>query len=290
MVNPVAFTLGPLSIRWYGIMVAGGFLAGYGLMSARARRYGFKPDDISDLSFMAMLAGIIGARALYVIRYWHEFSGHVLDAFKVYQGGLVFYGGFIGAVIAIVLLTRHRRWSLGHVADLMAPALPLGHAFGRIGCLLNGCCFGAPYNGCGAVRYPAFVEPGIINPVLDVQLRLGVVELTPELSHCAPVFPIQAVAAIGNLMICAALLWLEKTGRCRNRLFIVYMIIYSIARFFLEFGRGDYLTRIAGLTPSQITCLWLLPVAIGIYVFSEWWQRRKNHATSSAGPKQHAGK
>ncbi len=280
MVNPVAFTLGPLSIRWYGIMVASGFLAAYWLMNRRARRYDFKPDDVADLTFMAMLAGIIGARVLYVIRYWHEFSGHALDMFKVYQGGLVFYGGFIGAVIAIVILARRRHWPLGRVADLMAPALPLGHAFGRVGCLLNGCCFGMPYDGCCAVHYPAFVEPGVINPVLDIQLRLGVVDLAPELSHCAPVLPIQAIATIGNLAICAALLWLEKTGRCRNRLFIAYMIIYSVGRFLLEFGRGDYITRVAGLTPSQITCLWLLPAALGAYAVSEWWQRRKNHAKS----------
>jgi phosphatidylglycerol:prolipoprotein diacylglycerol transferase len=278
MVNPVAFTLGPLSIRWYGIMVASGFLAGYALMSRRAGTYEFKADDVSDLTFMAMLAGVIGARILYVIRFWHEFADSWSDVLKIYQGGLVFYGGFIVAAIAIAVLARRRRWALGRVADLMAPALALGHGFGRIGCLLNGCCFGKPYSGFGAIRYPAFVEPGIINPVLGIQLEQRVLELTPTLNHCAAVLPIQAIAALGNLLICAFLLWLEKKGRCRNHLFIVYLIIYNAGRFVLEFGRGDYNNRVAGLTPSQITCLWLLPIAIVSYALCLYWQGRKKHA------------
>lgn len=276
MVNPTIFNLGPLSIRWYGVMVASGFLAAYWLQNRRAKQYDLKQNDVADLTFIAMLAGIIGARVLYVIRYWHEFSGHAFDVLKIYQGGLVFYGGFIGAVLAIIVMARVRGWQLGRVADLMAPALPLGHAFGRIGCLLNGCCFGLHYEGPGAVLYPAFVEPGLINPVLDTQIRQGVVTFTPELSHCAPVLPIQAIATIANLILCGLLLWLEKKGYFRNRLFLVYLVVYTVGRFVLEFGRGDYLTRVAGLTPSQITCLWLLPVALGAYAVSAWWLRRQN--------------
>ena len=279
MIDPVAFSIGPLAVRWYGICVAVGLVAGFNLQLWRAKKYGFTQDQVSDITFLAMGAGLVGARLLYVIRFWQqEFAGRFLDVFKIHQGGLVFYGGFLGAILALALLARRRRWPFWRLADLLAPALALGHAFGRIGCLINGCCFGFPYDGPGAVCYPAFVG-GFLNSVVAVQAEQGVLTPTRDTLWSAPTFPLEAVAAIGNILICLLLLWMEKRQWFRQRLFLAYIVMYTVGRFLLEFGRGDYLAKTAGLTPAQITCLWLLPLVAAFYAGAALWQRRHPHTT-----------
>ncbi|MDD4098179.1 MAG: prolipoprotein diacylglyceryl transferase [Lentisphaeria bacterium] len=274
MIDPVAFKLGPLAVRWYGICIAAGLVAGFNLQLWRAKKYDFTQDQVSDITFLAMGAGLVGARLLYVLRFWQqEFAGRFWDIFKIHQGGLVFYGGFLGAVLALVLLAHRRRWPVWRLADLIAPALALGHAFGRIGCLINGCCFGFPYHGPGAIRYPAWTD-GFLNSVVAVQAEKGLLQPAADLAWSAPTFPLEGVAALGNLAICLILLWLEKRQWFRKRLFLAYIVMYTVGRFLLEFGRGDYLVKIAGLTPAQITCLWLLPAVAAVYAIAAFWSKR----------------
>lgn len=256
-INPEAFSIGPLHIRWYGVMAATGLAVAYWLMSRRAKQYEMSNNDVSDLLFWAMLAALFGARALYVIRFWNEeFANQsFLSIFKIYEGGLVFFGGFAGAVIAVIVLSLVRKWKLWRAADLMSPPLALGHAFGRIGCLLNGCCHGFAYSGPLAFKYEHTVQG---------------------------TFPLQLCSSIGNVLICLCLLWLEKKGLCKKRLFLAYMVLYNIGRFIIEFGRGDYPKEqlLFGLTPAQVTCLWLLPCVIVIYVVAFYMQ--KNHDVKGA--------
>ncbi|MBQ6472106.1 MAG: prolipoprotein diacylglyceryl transferase [Victivallales bacterium] len=241
MLNPEIISIGPLSLRWYGLMAACGLLSAFLLAGKRAKRYGFTQQTVSDIVFWGMLAGLIGARALYVIRFWsEEFADRPADIFKIYQGGLVFYGGFAGATIIVLLMCWKNHWAPWRAADLLAPALALGHAFGRIGCLLNGCCYGFVYQGPLAISY----------------------------SHCpGSRFPVQGLFSFCDLCICGALLWLERHGKCRRHLFLVYLCLYSVARFCAEYARGDYPAEQLwhGLTPAQITCLWALPVSLLVY-------------------------
>ena len=235
-------------------MAACGLASAYWLMSRRAKRYGMTGNDVSDLMFWSMLAAIVGARALYVVRFWgEEFAGRpFMSVFKVYEGGLVFFGGFAAAAAVVVAISLFRKWPLWHAGDLIAPALALGHACGRIGCLLNGCCYGFEYEGPLAFKY-AHVPHGT--------------------------FPLQLLSSIGNVLICLALLFIERKGWCRKRLFLIYIILYSIGRFCIEFGRGDYpAEQLAfGLTPAQVTCLWLLPCFTAAYLVA-WLRTRGNAA------------
>jgi len=257
--SPVAFELGPLTIRWYGIFVALGFLAGFALVQYRAPRHGFRREAAADLVFAAMLGGIVGARLFYVLQNWRvEFSGNLLEIVRIDHGGLVFYGGFFGAVAALALLCRRRSWAWQEVADLLAPALPLGHAFGRVGCFLNGCCFGRPWSGWGAVRYPALVDGQWANAVLHVQVQKGL--LPPGAAASLPVFPVQLVSAAMNLVICGVLLGMERQRHPRGALFAVYLGLYGLGRFAVEFGRGDQ-AHFCGVSPAQLICLPLVAVA-----------------------------
>ncbi len=249
-IDPVVFQLGPLSVRWYGVMVACGFLGAFFLGLRRCKRYRFRNDDVSDCIFWAVIGGLAGARLLYVIRFWEEFAVNPLDILKIYQGGLVFLGGFAGAAIAILLLARRRKWEFWRIADFAAPMLPLGQAFGRIGCLLNGCCYGRCTHRWFQMDYQHLPYP---------------------------VFPIQALYSLGAFALCGLLLWLEWKGHFEKRRFLVYLVCYCVGRFCLEFGRGDYPREqlLAGLTPAQITCLWLLPLAVAIYAIPALIRRNK---------------
>ena len=155
--HPIAFQLGPLSIHWYGVMVALGFLAGLWTAGRRGLRAGIAAEKIMDLGPWLIIGAIVGARTLYVISYWREsFAGKpIAEIFMVWKGGLVYYGGLIGASLACILYTRLKKLPLWKVADILAPSIALGYVFGRIGCLLNGCCYGRACNLPWAIRFPA---------------------------------------------------------------------------------------------------------------------------------------
>ena len=253
MINPVFLHIGRLEIRWYGVMIALGVLAAYWLQVARGKRYGVNADKISDITFCALVAGIVGARLLYVIRFWDEYfaDGNLLEMIAVWHGGLVFQGGFIAGFIAVVAYARIKKLDIGALGDLVAPSLAVGHAFGRVGCLLNKCCYGfQPYDGFCAIHYE---------------------------KDAAGYFPVQGVECIGNLLICAALLLLERFGIAKRRLFIIYMMATTVLRFMDEFLRGDYPKEQihGGLTPAQVICLWLLPLLGLAYAAVRWFNRKE---------------
>jgi len=250
--NPIIIKIGPLTLRWYGVLVATGFFLGHQLIVRRAKksRLNLNPEQVSNLVFGAMLGGILGARIFYVLQYWEQYSDDLISIIRIYQGGLVFYGGFIGAALTTILIARKNGWNLLELGDLVIPALPLGHAFGRIGCLLNGCCYGKSFAGTCAMHYHQ-KENVIIS-----------------------VFPIQAVASLYNFIICTILILIDKKqkGKIRGTLFGYYLIMYSIARFTVEFWRGDYhksdmhhllgMSLFGTFTPAQRICFFILPVGI----------------------------
>ena len=155
--HPIAFHLGSLTIRWYGVMVALAFVAGLWTAGRRGLLSGFNPEKIYDLGPWLILGGLVGARIFYVVEYWREsFAGlPVWEIFMIQHGGLVFYGGFIGAALAGIFYARRKQLPLWRLADVIAPSIALGSIFGRIGCLLNGCCYGRECSAPWAIHFPA---------------------------------------------------------------------------------------------------------------------------------------
>ncbi|HOC56913.1 MAG TPA: prolipoprotein diacylglyceryl transferase [Verrucomicrobiota bacterium] len=219
--HPIAFEWGGLSIHWYGVMVALGFLAGLWTASRRAPRTGIAAEQILDLGPWLIVGAILGARALYVISYWREsFAGQPLwEIFAIWQGGLVYYGGLIGASLACMLYARWKKLPLWRVADIMAPSVALGYVFGRIGCLLNGCCYGRACALPWAIQFP----PG--NP------------LNPP---AYPVHPTEVYESLLNLVFYAALAWLYRRKKFDGQVFAVYLVGYALLRSLVELFRGDY--------------------------------------------------
>jgi phosphatidylglycerol:prolipoprotein diacylglycerol transferase len=154
-----------LPVRGYGVMLLAGIVAGVGLAMYRAGKVGIDPDVILSLAIWLVISGILGARLFYVVEYWDEkFAGHsfrttVLEVLNVPEGGLVIYGGLFGAALGVALFVRKHRLPFLATADLIAPSLLIGLALGRIGCLLNGCCYGGPTDWPWAVTFPKYSSP-----------------------------------------------------------------------------------------------------------------------------------
>jgi phosphatidylglycerol---prolipoprotein diacylglyceryl transferase len=222
--HPIAFELGPLPIHWYGVMMALAFLAGLWTASRRGARAGIAAERIVDLGPWLIVGAIVGARALYVVSYWHEsFAGRPAgEIFAVWQGGLVFYGGLIGATVACIVYIRLKKLAFWKMADILAPSIALGYVFGRIGCLLNGCCYGRACSLPWAIRFPAG------NP------------LNPP---TYPVHPTQIYDSLLSLGFYAVLAWLYRRRKFDGQVLALYLVGYALLRSFVEFFRGDYPER-----------------------------------------------
>jgi phosphatidylglycerol---prolipoprotein diacylglyceryl transferase len=247
-VDKVAFEFGGFSIYWYGVLVASGFLIGIWTASRRALKDNLPPERIVDLGPWIILGALVGARLLYVITYWQEdFAGAGLwEIVMIRKGGLVFYGGLIGAIVAAVLYIQIRQLPMWRVGDVMAPSVALGYFFGRFGCLMNGCCYGRPTDLPWAIGFPYG------HPVF------------PETVH-----PTQVYEAVASLALYLGLAWLFRRRTFQGQVFAAYLIGYSILRFNIEFFRGDYATLLWGgwITPAQLFSL--LVLASGLIL---WWK------------------
>ena len=238
--HPILIEVGPLTLRWYGLMIALGFLAGYHWFRKRASHLGLSDKETSNLLFLLFISGILGARTYYVIWNWNTFfSTHPREIFMIHHGGLVFFGGFLTACVVFILWTRWKKYPLALLADTLSPSLALGHAIGRLGCFMNGCCYGRE---CG---YPWAVR----------------LNSPPEIAGIA-VHPTQLYESIGLFYIFIALVMIQKIARYPGQVAFSYCMLYSLLRFGVEFFRGDVPHQILGhFTLAQV-------ISMGIFFFA----------------------
>ncbi len=257
--DKIAFQVGSFTIHWYGVMLAAGMLLGLWTASRRAARNGISPEHVFDSGIWIILCAIAGARLLYVVSYWDRLFDKPLypdaawtEVFMIQRGGLVFYGGLIGGVVGGLLFVWHKKLPLWRFADIMAPGVALGYVPGRIGCLMNGCCFGHGTSLPWAVHYP-----------LDHE-TLG-----------AGVHPSQIYDSLLNLLLFAGLAWLYRRRKFEGQVFAAYFLGYAVTRSIAESFRGDYPAAqyVAGvLTPAQFTSVLIFTAGAGLY----WFLQRRS--------------
>ncbi|MGD9975900.1 MAG: prolipoprotein diacylglyceryl transferase [Desulfatirhabdiaceae bacterium] len=216
---PILFRFGNISLFTYGLMLAIAFLTGIMLAKKEAVRTGMDPDQIMDLSFYILISALLGARIFYILTDIKRFIHDPVEIIRIWNGGLVFYGGFIGAVIAAVIFMKKHSMPLLKTADIMAPGLVIGQAIGRIGCLFAGCCYGKV---CDLPWAITFHHPESLAP-LDI-----------------PLHPTQLYAVLAKTSI-FVYLWLHrKKKRFDGELFWQYVFLYGLMRSAVEFFRGDF--------------------------------------------------
>ena len=251
--HPIAFYLGSLPIRWYGVMMALAFFAGLWTATRRARLANISGDIIADVTLWLMAGSILGARFVYVTTYWkQEFADQPFsEVFMIQHGGLVFYGGLIGAIVASLIYLRWKKLPVWKIADIFAPSIALGSVFGRVGCLLNGCCYGRACDLPWAIRFPADHE-----------------------THGVPVHPTEIYDGLLNLILYLALARLFRRKKFDGQVFATYLIGYAICRFIVEFYRGDYPPdhiHFGRFTSAQLLSGPIFLAGIALWV---WFSRR----------------
>lgn len=234
-----------LSLHTYGACMAVGFFICWKLAEKLSGRR-----DLSDLLMYLMIGGVAGSRIAYVIEHWQtQFARAPLDIFKVWQGGLMFYGGFILALIVFFVWCRVKKESPLAMSDLICVVLPLGHACGRIGCFFYGCCYGRLSESALAVSFPRG------SPAWGEQLEHGLIDSTALRS--LPVLPTQLFEAAALLVLFVLVLAIYL--RTRRYTAGIYLVGYAFIRFGLEYLRGDPRAAVGPFSISQT-------ISIGVFL------------------------
>jgi phosphatidylglycerol:prolipoprotein diacylglycerol transferase len=260
--HSILFRIGPIPIYAYGFMLMLAFLAGSAVAVRLAKRRGIAPEHVLDMTALILVLSIVGARLLYVALKWQHFSAHPGEIAHIWEGGLSFHGGLAGGLLAGVIYCRRHGLPILRMGDVMMPGVALGYAIGRLGCFLNGCCYGAPTDLPWACRFP---EP------------LGAGSLT------APSHPTQIYAAIISLGLFALLLWIGRHQRVDGQVLWTYLLGYAVYRFGIEFLRAGATAEagMAGLTDAQWASIGMALLAgIALYRLS-----RRGAAVPGAGGK-----
>jgi phosphatidylglycerol:prolipoprotein diacylglycerol transferase len=244
-VFPVLFRLGPVTIYAYGAMLLLAFAAGELLAQREARRRGLNPELILDLAIWVLVSSLVFARLTYILFHLADYARYPRELLFAWSG-LSFHGGLFGGVLAGWLFARRRKVSFLALADTVTPSLALGYAIARIGCFLNGCCYGGPTDLPWGVIFPSVLER---------------------------VHPVQLYDSFANLLLFLALWRLRGRLAISGQLFFLYLGLYSIIRFFMEILRRGYTSRTLfdSITAAQLASIALL--ALSAWMMWRLWRR-----------------
>jgi phosphatidylglycerol:prolipoprotein diacylglycerol transferase len=233
-----------INIYGYGTMIAIGICAALLLLNYRARKRQYDEDSVLNMSMLAIILGIMGGKLLYILT---DIKAIIADVSILAEvgSGFVIYGAIIGGVLGVFIYSKRKGWDVLRIFDLVIPAVPLAQGFGRIGCFLAGCCYGSPTNLTIGVQFP---EDSLYAPS-GIHLH-----------------PTQIYSSIFDFALAFFLLWYDKKERKKGRLFSMYVIIYSVGRFFVEFLRDDPRGSVGIFSTSQFISIFT--VIIGIVLFN----------------------
>jgi len=275
--------IGPISIYSYGLMIAIGFLLALYLATREFAKRGIDPQLINNIGFWALLFGIIGARLLHIIMFPGSYSlTDPIGWIAIWRGGLVFQGALPLPIIWVWYAMRKNNIDFWMAFDISATYIPLAHAFGRIGCFLNGCCYGRVTDVCWAVSFPRVPYDVTQSPTgspayIDHIHRYS--ELSPTVDQWSlPVHPTQLYGAFGLLALFGILLLLRaKWNPFRGFVLPTYLALYGIGRFIVEMYRGDNNPMFGWMSEQQVFSL--VFVAFGVAMF--FYLRRRNKTASA---------
>jgi phosphatidylglycerol---prolipoprotein diacylglyceryl transferase len=242
---------GTLTIYTYGVLLAAAYLLGLQFALVRAKARSLDPARVMDLGIYIIISALVGAKLLLLVTDFQTFRSNPAELFNLLREGGVFYGGLIVAVSVALLYIRKVGLPLWTTCDVFAPGIALGHVIGRFGCFFAGCCFGKPTSVPWAITFTNPFAAANVGTPLNV-----------------PLHPTQLYEAGAEFLILVFLLATEKSGRrFSGRTFWLYMLLYAISRYIIEFYRGDERGAVGPFSTSQFISLILAPLAIAMLVY-----------------------
>ena len=253
---PLLFELGPLSIYSYGVLLATAYIVGLRVALHRADRAGLHGQRVMDLGIFVIISALVGAKLMLFAVDFDQFTGDPSRLWTLLKSGGVFYGGLLLAVPVAWWYIRRHKLPLWITCDLFAPGIALGHAIGRLGCLMAGCCYGRPTDLPWGITFTNTLAAANVGTPLEIALH-----------------PTQIYEAIAELAIFGILLAGEhRWRRFPGRTFWTYMLLYPVARFVIEFYRGDPRGMAFGAVPtSQFLSALIVPLSVVMLI---WLGRR----------------
>lgn len=256
---PRLFSIGSFNVPTYGVLVAAGLVLGLVLIARLARRQSIEPDDTWNLGVLGILAGVLGAKILFVLNTWEYYSQHPREIFSlgVLQAGGVFSGGLVAGIAVCVWYMRRRNMPGLKTADAFAPGIALAHGIGRLGCFAAGCCYGEPTELPWGISFSSPLAAAWAGTPLGTALH-----------------PTQLYEAAVEFINFGILLWLFRRKTFDGQVMGTYLFIYGIARYFIEYARGD-LGR-GAILGGLITTTQLLSIGMVIAGGVLWLRRTRS--------------
>ena len=237
------FTIGPFTVYSYGFMIAVGVFAAWLTAEYRAKKYRADTDQIFFLVLWCLVGGLLGAKLLFWITEWKEVAADPGFILRTMTDGFIVYGGIIGGIIAGWLYSRITKLNFLKYFDLMIPSVALAQGFGRIGCFLAGCCYGRETDAFWGVTFPegSFAPAGV------------------------PLIPTQLLSSAGDFLIMAVLLIYSRHSKKTGNTGALYLLLYGIGRFLIEFLRSDDRGTVGMLSTSQFISIGIVLIAVGMF-------------------------
>lgn len=252
------FSIGPLTVHSYGLMIALGILVCVFMGMYRARKYGYKDEAVLDIAILGILSGFVGAKLLYVLVEFDSFLKNPMDVLG--SEGFVVYGGIIVGALVGILYCRIKKLPCWEYFDLLAPSIAVAQGFGRIGCFLAGCCYGRPTDTFWGVTFPegSFAPAGV------------------------PLIPTQLISSAGDFIITGILLVYSKHNKKAGNVGILYMLLYGIGRFLVECLRSDDRGTVGLLSTSQFISIGIILLAIILFFRHQIFENTKKENSEEA--------
>ena len=252
---------GTLTIYTYGVLLAAAYLLGLQFALVRAKARKLDPSRVMDLGIYIIISALVGAKLLLLVTDYQTFKSNPAELFNLVREGGVFYGGLIAAVAVALFYIRRVGLPLWTTCDVFAPGIALGHVIGRFGCFFAGCCFGKPTNVAWAITFHDPFAAANVGTPLNV-----------------PLHPTQLYEAAAEFLILVFLLATEKSGRkFAGRTFWLYILMYAISRYIIEFYRGDERGAVGPFSTSQFISLILAPLAVLMLFYLARFSRGPAH-------------
>ncbi|WP_144512981.1 prolipoprotein diacylglyceryl transferase [Bacillus sp. FJAT-22090] len=250
VIDPVAFSLGPLEVRWYGIIIAFGIIVAFLVAQKEMVKRGFHADYLTDLLIWAVPIAIISARIYYVIFKWDFYSQNPSKIIEIWNGGIAIHGALIGSFITAYIFTKKRNTSFWKVTDIVAPSILIGQTVGRWGNFMN-------QEAHGGEVTRSFLENLKLPDWIINQMYI-------DGKYYHPTFLYESIWNLAGVVI---LILLRKVNLRRGEMVLFYLTWYSVGRFFIEGMRTDSLYLIGDLRQAQVISLVTIAIAIIIFVY-----------------------